>query len=404
MSRKIQFNTPGKSNFVGKLSLVGQGGSGKTYMVNQISNHLIGVEMYPWDEEKNMAGTIGVTPYSMTVKNDKVIINDNPGQNSLEMVRNAIASQGDVYSGVIIVNDGCGWNFRRIGMHHTQSMAVHIKMPEIPILVITSKCDLRDHLVKSGKVNEFAEIIESTAQNLKDGMLVQLFDRAFKQNESFRVKMTKDRTVPFTMMEQILVNALDAVSSCPPINGLTPMNIRLMVRSLLLGYCDLLKEILKAENIFNQFPQFNAIDDELINKLNYHRPTAYETQALWIKLAGIDSAGRPLKHEPPMLLDFFDKASIMSVFTKFVFASKEKHEGFIHELEDFGRCVQPDKSWVIVDDAFTNSVTDEGKNRTIEGLSKLIEKAKEFRTTHKKESPMDYQMDLSLSGLGLDNF
>ena len=156
-----------KSDFLGKIAALGQGGSGKTFMINTIANYLAEKQLYNWDEESNMAGTIAVTPYIMDFPDKRrIIVNDNPGQDSLEFIRNLIASQGDVYQGMILVLDSCGWNFRNIGMFQAKSMVEQSKRTNIPIIVIISKRDLRDYLVQSNKISILATVMANAIQNL----------------------------------------------------------------------------------------------------------------------------------------------------------------------------------------------------------------------------------------------
>ena len=53
--------------FVGKFAAVGQGGSGKTRAVAEIANYLSNRTKYGWIEESNLAGTLTVTPYSVSL-------------------------------------------------------------------------------------------------------------------------------------------------------------------------------------------------------------------------------------------------------------------------------------------------------------------------------------------------
>ena len=112
-----------KTDFLGKIAALGQGGSGKTFLINTIANYLAEKQVYNWDEESNMAGTIAVTPYMLDFPDKRrIIINDNPGQDSLEFIRNIIASQGDVYQGLVVVVDAVGWNFRNVGLYQAKSL------------------------------------------------------------------------------------------------------------------------------------------------------------------------------------------------------------------------------------------------------------------------------------------
>ena len=61
--------------FIGKFAAVGMGGAGKTRSVLEIANFLLGQQKYLWSEDQNVAGTMTVTPYSITLpsKNKKIL-------------------------------------------------------------------------------------------------------------------------------------------------------------------------------------------------------------------------------------------------------------------------------------------------------------------------------------------
>ncbi|MHA2365444.1 MAG: GTPase domain-containing protein [Candidatus Hodarchaeales archaeon] len=392
------FSSDRPTNFIGKIAAIGQGGSGKTYMINKLSNYLAGKEIFPWNEEKNLAGTIGVTPYTLDFQGGRVIINDNPGQNSLELVRTAIAKQGDVYQGLVIVADALGWNFRKLGVYHAESIRQYSQLDDMPISIIISKRDLSDFLYQhEDTLRSIALLIEDTVLNANNGQQYRFHDRAFNRDTSFKLELEDEDLIPFTNIEQIIVNRLDDWVKEYPVFGLTPMNIRLLTRSLLLGYCDLIKNAVDQE-AFPQFKaiqdSFEAIDEDLVNRLNYHRPTAYETHAHWIKLAGSDPEGNPKKNEPPIIKSMFSFENVITVLKEFVLASENKVKNYVNGIKKYGKKMK----WTVVNYAFTDSVTNHGQrliHDTVQGL--IQEMAKRNK---KKEA----EVDLSLDGLGLDNF
>jgi hypothetical protein len=95
--------------FLGKSSVVGRGGAGKTRIIVELANRLAN-NKYSWDEEENIAGTLTVTLYSIDITLNnytaKVILAGNPGQQSLETVRVIAARTGTEYKALILVTDG----------------------------------------------------------------------------------------------------------------------------------------------------------------------------------------------------------------------------------------------------------------------------------------------------------
>ena len=148
MSFSSYSSDPRRNKFVGKLAAIGQGGSGKTYLISHLANMVAERDVYNWEEEQQMSGTIAVTPYTLDFNEwgKRLVINDNPGQDSLDMVRRILASQGDVYQGLMIVVDSLGWNFRRIGLFQAISLSEFTKFEVLnymPVIIIVTKRDLK---------------------------------------------------------------------------------------------------------------------------------------------------------------------------------------------------------------------------------------------------------------------
>lgn len=373
--------------YVGKVASIGQGGSGKTYMINSMVNYLAEKEVYSWDEEKNMAGTIGVTPYSLAFPGKKrIIVNDNPGQDSFEAIRQMIASMGEVYNGYILVCDSIGFNFRNIAIAQIKSMLdANTNQTFVPIVIIISKKDLRDTLLQTNIIKDLSKIIAESIKNIHHGLEIKFRDRAFNKNGLYTVKLKDQALIPFTIAEQVLTNAIDDWLKKDPINGFTSMNVRLLVRALLLGYCEAMKKTIDL----SKYPAFSSMGDpHLVNRLNYHRPTAFETGSGWEKLGG------SAIQEPPILKHSFDPKTVELIFKNYVFASEEKIDSFLKELRKLGQIYK----WKIVGKAFTNSIDLKGKEEIKQVLAKLIDHIYELKQKKTSSKIKDF------SSLGLDEF
>lgn len=385
-SKQIPVLKKGESLFLGRVALLGQGGSGKTRAIQEIANELVGKEQYSWSEEKNLAGTLTITPYSLkTSSGIQVIVNDNPGQSSLDLVRQSAAMSGTNYAGIILFTDACAWNFKQIGLQHARFISQYIRDPNpIPVLVITSKTDLRDILSSKKVIDHHSSLIADTVQDMMRGQKIIYFDRVNNQAKSFEIRQGREQSLYFTQLEQVIVNALQTDHRENEFPGFTQMNIRLYTRSLLLGFCDLVIQWMTDSRIPDIYPELNAFDENLINALNYFRPTAYETASTWEQFHGEG------KNEPPLIKEAFDKNSIKAVIQEFVLGSKEKHDHFLNALGREGI----EERWNIIGGVYTNSITKEGKNEMMKALEQLFY-AVAGNKGHK---------ELSFTDLGLDNF
>jgi signal recognition particle receptor subunit beta len=381
-----------KSEFLGKIAALGQGGSGKTFLINSIANYLAEKELYPWNEEANMAGTIAVTPYSLKFSDRRVVVNDNPGQDSLEFLRNLIASQGEVYQGIVLVVDAVGWNFRKVGSMQAASMVEATKSKsDLPLIVIISKRDLRDYLVQSNKISIIATVMANAIKNISNGYDISFNSRMYKKKLNYTVKLSDPSLIPLTTMEQILTTALDNYLEDEPIKGFTKMNVRLFIRSFLLGYCEAMKSMIDL----GKYPVFASIGDpSLVNRLNYHRPTALETGSGWEKLGKSSISGSKPLEEPPILRQTFDSKTIELIINNYVLASESKVEEFVDEMQRLGK-----GKWNVVSFCYTNALERTGKEQIKNTLIQLINEIAERKANVVKPVKRE-----TISDIGLDEF
>ena len=375
-----------ESLFLGRIAVLGQGGSGKTRAIQQIANELAGKNIYEWSEEKNIAGTLTVTPYALkTPSGIQVVMNDNPGQSSLDLVRKSVAMAGANYAGIVIFTDSTAWNFREIGVQHALLVSQYITDIEtIPILVVTSKSDLQKILSSPKVLDHHASLIADTVNDMTPGQKVVYFDRVNNQPKSFTIKAGRQNSLYFTQIEQVLVNALQVDNRENEYPGFSQVNIRLYVRALLLGFCDLVLQWMTASRIPDIYPELNAFDDNLINALNYYRPTAYETNTTWKQFHGED------KNEPPLIREAFDRTSVKGVLLEYVIANQEKHQQFLDSLTQYSE----EYRWNVIGGVYTNSVTPEGRKEILHAFEQHFFAIAEAKG-HK---------DLEVKDLGLDQF
>lgn len=345
-----------------KIGSVGPQGSGKTRTLLEINNFLSG-NQNSWQEEEQISGTTVVMPYTLTINKKKVIIADNPGQNSLEMVRKSVAQSGADYSGIIIFIDAIQFNFREIGMLHATSIAEYVKLKELPVAIITTKADLINHFFQSVLLSKICYTIESAVQNCQSGQKVPFFNRIRNAGMTFDISINNG-WISFLQLEQLIVNALDLQFSTQYVPGFTKMNIRLFVRSLLLGYCQYYRE--QYPDYIQKFPVFNSLynDTELINSLNYNRPTATETSTEWKVIASQSRTAITSKNEPPFQQSAFFANNIDYVLRHYCLATPTK------AIEWQGKVRQRimEKGWHLVGNTFTDCVSLQG----IQSILKII--------------------------------
>lgn len=360
---------PSEMNFLGRIAVIGQGGAGKTRTIQEMANVLAGKPIYSWSEEKNMAGTFTVTPYSLSFNYRMAVFNDNPGQSSQELVRRSVAQAGANYRGLLIFQDAVAWNFRDIGVEHGRVLTEYIKnIKQIPVVIITTKADLQRELTYSGVIERHASIIANAVATSYEHLSIGFFNRVKNQPREFKVAFAKGGAMYFTQLEQLIVNALQTDLRQNPIPGMSQINLRFYCRSILMGFAQLVIKWVEDANLGEIYPELNAFDQNLITALNYYRPTAYETESDWEVIHGVG------KNEPVLLPEVLDEGAIQDVIRHFALGSEKKHNNYVKELRnmDFHN-INPDVTWKIVDSVYTDTVSDEGKNKMYKAFETFIE-------------------------------
>ncbi|OLS27738.1 MAG: hypothetical protein HeimC3_02060 [Candidatus Heimdallarchaeota archaeon LC_3] len=379
------------SSVLGKIGILGPGGAGKSRLLVELVNKISG-NKYPWDEEKNFIGSLSVTPFHILFplenKTVKCTLVDNPGQNSIEKLRINAAKSGSQYTGLILVIDSTAWNFREVALWHAKAIQEYMSQEKIPINIIINKSDLAQLLLtKLG--NYIGEIIEEAFSYLKNYDKIFYFNRVTGREEFFQITFYNG-WVPFTQVEQFLTNTLDSVFMQNQIMGFTQVNIRILIRSILLGFCDYYREFFP--DYINSNPIFNTIDEELVNSLNYFRGTSYETSTPFSVLASQSKTGLTHKKEIPFHISTFEKKNIVYILHRYVITHYSNFLDFINKLKiSF-------PSWDIVNPIYTNSITPKGLSSIEDAFSSLFELIDKSYLKQDKKDIYSYE-NLGLSDL-----
>ena len=370
-----------KSQFLGRVAVIGPGGAGKTRSLQSVANILAKTQKYNWSEEKNIAGTMVVTPYSLSFPpNKSAVFNDNPGQSSLELIRKSVAQAGAHYKGILMYQDATAWNFRDVGLHQGKAITEFIEDPlELPVAVITTKSDLVAQLSKPKVTNHHANLIASVIERVTEGQSIEFFNRVKNQPRFFELTTFKG-SFYFTELEQLVVNTLQTDLRANPIQGMTQINLRYYVRSILMGFANLVVDFIAESRLGEIYPELNAFDGNLVAALNYYRPTAYETESDWEVIHGSG------KNEPIILKEILDENSIKSIIKTFTLADKEEHIKHVNHLQEVMKTgPNPDVVWHICDHVYADTVTEEGIQKLLKVYDTFISKIEEFSLTKETE-------------------
>ena len=146
-------------NYIGKVGLLGSAGSGKTKFIKLLANLANKRIVYNYDENEEGNGTLNAQPYSLPLtNNERLLIIDNPGQNSLASLITTVA--GDSYRALLVVLDAIAKNFWDLSLHQCDAILEGGKT-KLPIIIIVNKFDLQITLLgRKEFVDDLAVLIE----------------------------------------------------------------------------------------------------------------------------------------------------------------------------------------------------------------------------------------------------
>ena len=260
MSSKTIFNA-------GRILVVGSQGGGKTFLATKLSQKTTGEASY----QEEFGGTIETEFLKVSFENGKYFSLLLPigGQEKWASLRSQF---GETAEGIIVILDGMTKEFWPNSIKQATSLASMVPYDNYPIIAVITKEDQSKLIFKD--VKKFSEVIvEGIKKAIKDG--VQYFSRGFKVIERF--ELVQDPTkIPFSLFEQIVVNALekefftdivpgDAKKAKTLLPGFSLVNCRLFSRALTTALSEG-----KSENQL-----------AVLSLLNEMRPTMLELDAEW---------------------------------------------------------------------------------------------------------------------------
>lgn len=316
----------GSLKYIGKIGVLGSVGSGKTKFIKLITNLANKRILHNYEESEEINGTLKSQPYSIPLNNNKILLVDNPGQNSLESLRKTVALSGDSYKGLLLFLDATNVNFWEIGLNQCEAIKTTINNPTIPIMVIVTKFDLNRILLGSKSfVDELSLLIEKIVSSItkESGKKLPYFNKKLSKVEYINFDSDNFKSIPFTQLEQFIVNGLDQHFNVNPLIGITQINVRLFVRSILLGFCTLFKRYTMLQDFKNNYPEINIPDGVQFSLSNF-RPTAFETKSSWNRMSNNEN-----EKEPQLALDYFKFANISSIIKRDVILNSDT------QIEDF---------------------------------------------------------------------
>lgn len=376
MSGHFRFSTKVGQDFVGKVAMVGQRACGKTDTLHQTLTDKTGVTLYSSDDQYD--GYLGAKPYPFDFSGlGRLIINDEACQPSPEHMRALLSRQGEVYNGLVLVADAVNWTFKNIAVYHAQVLADHIESDLAPVVVFVNNKNLWLKLTSPGFLDSLSEVLVEAITNL-DPSSNHVYFRRQDQSERFIKVPTEGRKIPFTTLEQVLVNHLELWSRKEPTQVLESDYIRVFVRALLVGlYEDKRQKTMGTQ----ESPLDGVLDEQLLLRLNYFSPTTLESGLTWSAVTkGLKLASKEPLFDP----SFFNTSRVKRIIEERVLASESSIETFFDTIRSLGQM----SKWDVVGTAFSDSSDVEGRDTFFILMRALAQEVKK-RRKYSSLSPLD---------------
>ncbi|OLS24195.1 MAG: hypothetical protein HeimC3_20940 [Candidatus Heimdallarchaeota archaeon LC_3] len=305
-----------KNIYSGKIGVLGNHTSGKTRTIKSLINLASKKIIFTWNEDEEFTGTASTVPFTISWKfsDQKLIIVDNPGQNSYQQIRNYVAKSGENYNSFLIFIDAISWNFSKIAFLQAQSILNETKISCIPSTVVITKLDLLEKLVNDEMIDVIARQLVKSLNKLKSNARIHFYNRSLKKME-WVIHKVNNHYISFSHLEQIFINSIEELLMINPIEGLTKSNIRILIRSLLFGYCELLQSWISLPEYKNRYSKVQ-IPEQIDLFLSNYRGSVLESGSQWEK-----QTKKPDIVEINFPIELFDFTRILDVFKRYSFLS-----------------------------------------------------------------------------------
>jgi GTPase SAR1 family protein len=347
----------------GRILVVGTQGGGKTAIVTKLAARTNEKMIY----EEDFGGTIE-TEYLKVSFNDGrffCLLLPIGGQEKWSKLRTRFGSTAEA---IIAILDSCTKEFWINSLQQAKLISSVLPYQNYPVSFVVTKRDLNDTITLYAE--EFGNVIvEGIARAKQEG--VTYYSRGFRIDERKFELDSEKGDIPFTQMEQIIVNSLEQkyFSGLEPGNarkgrmllpGFSLVNCRIFSRALTLG-------LSIQEEVGDQMA--------VLGLLNDMRPTMLELDSNWTNL----KRKYPKAGSEPMILDSITNEDVKKVILERLLANENDIKDFIGKITEMADLTE----WRFTGSEHISIFEEEGLDKASDLIKKIMQSILESIPTEK---------------------
>ncbi|PWI47153.1 hypothetical protein CEE45_13130 [Candidatus Heimdallarchaeota archaeon B3_Heim] len=339
----------------GRLLVVGTQGGGKTALVTILAARTDQSMSY----EEDFGGTIETEYLRISFDEGRFFSLLLPvgGQEKWQKLRERFGSTAE---GMIIILDSCTKKFWVNSLSQATSISSFLPYDNYPIAPVVTKRDLNEGIRK--EIDNFAQTIMDGLEQAKTSPIVY-YSRGFRITER-KVDLLGE-IVPFTILEQIIINSLESKY----FTGLVPGNARkgkVLLPGFSLVNCRILSRALTQELCTTT----EGDQMEILGLLNDMRPSMLELDTNWVDLLQkYPKAGA----EPQVNINDLSLEAIKDTILNNLLASDADISDFVSKLGT----LNPKTGWSVSGHEHISIFEDEGLGSAATLIRKMMVDVKE---------------------------
>ncbi|MFX0113092.1 MAG: hypothetical protein ACFFB3_00950 [Candidatus Hodarchaeota archaeon] len=284
---------------------------------------------------------------------------------------NLRTAHGEAAEGIVTVLDSITKGFWPSSLSQAIEVSPVVPYDGYPIGLVVTKEDL--NILIREYLDQFCEVIIKGIQSARDDGGISYYARGFKVVERF-ARVSGDN-IPFSIAEQIIVNALEQEFFTQVVPGSASEGTQLL-KGFSLVNCRLFSRALTSALSQPHEEADESRDPRAILRLlNDMRPTLLELDTTWEDL----QRKYPLAGKEPVLPASVSEKEIKNAILSKLLAEEKDIEGFEKEVDSMGS----DTGWKLQGTVHASAFSDEGLEMISQLMRKVLDSIQKAEPAHK---------------------